>query len=108
MDKLKRTYSLNTVKQLIRQGDIITPNIAVIQSANHIGFSIEEAYQVVLALERKDFFKSTTEWYNHKVWHDVYNKKVKEVPLYIKFKVTALSNKFLLQSFKKDERGNHV
>ena len=107
MDKSKRTYSLQTIKGLIGRGDIIPPKITVIQSANDIGFSIEEAYQVILTLERKDFDKSTTEWYNHKVWHDVYKKKARNVPLYIKFKVAAPSNKFLLQSFKKDE-GYHV
>lgn len=104
MDKPKRSYSLQTVKDLIRQGNIIPPKIEVIQSANAIGFSILETYLSILSLEPKDFYKSVSEYEDHTVWQDVYKKKIGNVPIYIKFKIVETKNKFLLQSFKKDEQ----
>ena len=104
MDKRKPTYSLNKVKELIKQQKIIDPNIKVVQSANAIGFSIEEAYTAILDLETKDLYKSTTEHYDYTVWQDVYTKKIGGLPVYIKFKIVGGSDKFLLQSFKEDQK----
>jgi len=52
-------------------------------------------------LEKKDFHKSVTEIYNSQVWQDVYKKKIKGMPIYIKFKI--VNDEFLLLSFKLDE-----
>ena len=100
MDKLKPTYILSNVKKLIEKGSII-PNVKIIRFANDIGFSETEVYDEILKLERNNFYKSTTELFNHKIWQDVYKKKIKDLPIYIKFQV--VNNQFLLRSFKIDK-----
>ncbi len=103
MELFKPRYLLEKVKTLIKKNAVTSPSIKVFQSAGEIGFSIEEAYQEILNLEQKDFCKSITEYYNHRVWQDVYKKIIKGVPIYIKFKIVTNENRFLLSSFKKDE-----
>ena len=104
VEAFKPRYPLRTIKALIKKKAVISPNIKVLQSATEIGFSIEEAYEEILNLERKDFRKSITEYFNHRVWQDVYKKRIKDVPVYIKFKIVKRDNCFLLLSFKKDEQ----
>jgi len=102
-DKLKRTYPLPDVKKLIEKDQIVDPSIGVRGSANEMGFSVHEACQEILKLESGHFYKSTTENLNHKVWQDVYKKKIKGSPVYIKFKLIDNLTQFLLTSFKPDE-----
>ena len=100
-DKLKRTYALPDVKELIEKDEIVPPGTGVIKDANKMGFSVYEAHQEILNLEPSDFYKSMTENYNHRVWQDVYKKKIKGISVYIKFKI--FEDQFLLTSFKPDE-----
>ena len=102
MEKSKQSYILKDVKESIKQGKIITPNIKVIASANEIGFSETEAYDEILKLVHNSFYKSMTENYNHKVWQDVYKAKIRNLPIYIKFQI--IDGKFLLRSFKPNEQ----
>ena len=100
MDKRKPSYSLPNVKEIIKKGKTI-PNLRIIQSANNIGFSETEVYNEILKLNSTDFYKSVTEYYNHKIWQDVYKKKIKGLLIYIKFQIVG--DNFLLRSFKIDE-----
>lgn len=72
------------------------------QSAQQIGFSIQQAYDEILKLESKDFYKSETEYYNNKVWFDYYKKNISGINVYIKFKLVKNGKMFLLSSFKED------
>lgn len=101
LEKLKPTYILKDVKELIRKGKVI-PNLQLIESANALGFSETEIYDAVSQLEWNDFCKSMTENFNHKVWQDVYKKSIKDKPMYIKFQI--VEDQFLLRSFKIDEQ----
>jgi len=98
LEKRKPHYLLTDVKELIKQRKIISPNIKVIESANEIGFSETEAYDVILKLEPNNCYKSMTEYHNNKVWQDVYKTKIGELPIYIKFQI--IGDKFLLRAFK--------
>lgn len=100
-EKRKPTYLLKEVKKLIKGEKTVDPPLTVKESTNNMGLTIFEAYQEILQLEYKDLYKSVTETYNYKVWQDVYKKKIKETPAYIKFKI--VSGEFLLLSFKPDE-----
>lgn len=102
MEKRKPSYVLANVKELIKQGKIIPPDIKVIESANEIGFSETEVYDEILKLEPNNCYKSTTEYFNHKVWQDVYKAKIRDLPIYIKFQI--IDDKFLLRSFKVNEQ----
>ncbi len=103
MDKLKPEYPLEQIKSLIAGGQCKLTGKSI-RSAHSLGFSETEAKDVVLDLERKDFYKSTNEFNNYKVWQDVYKKKVGNVNLYIKLKVAEIGNLMvLIMSFKKDD-----
>lgn len=99
--KKKRCYDLRKVKTLIAEGKVLPPNLRVIQNASDVGISLEEAYQEIEKLEAKDYSHSMTEYHDHTVWLDVYNKNVGGQDLYIKFKLVQ-GKRFLLSSFKKD------
>lgn len=99
MDLKRPSHSLKTVKELVEKGKI-TPNLHVTKSAHKLGFSETEVYDEILKLERHNFCKSTNEYYNHKVWLDVYKKTIRDIPIYIKFKL--VNDSFLLSSFKVD------
>lgn len=100
MDLLKPKYILKAVKALLEKGEIIPPNISVIQDALDLGFTETDAYDQIRKLEWHNFCKTTNENYNHNVWQDVYKKTINNVPVYIKFKL--FKGCFLLTSFKKD------
>ncbi len=100
MDKLTPSYSLEKIKKLIKKNEVI-PNTRIIREANDLRFSETEVYDAILNLEKENFYKSTTENFNSRIWQDVYKKVINKVPVYIKFQVTE--GEFLLRSFKKDE-----
>ena len=102
MDKRKKTYSLDDVRNLIKNNSCKLTGRAT-KTSHSLGFSRTEAKEVIYNLENKDFFKATTENKNHKVWQDVYKKQHKGKHLYIKFKITTIEDQTLLVlSFKKD------
>jgi len=99
-DKLRPTYLIKEIKQLIRDDKIIDPPIKVKTTTNAMCLTIFEAYLEILDLEPRDYYKSMPDYFNNKVWWDVYKKKVKGMTVYIKFKITK--DRFLLTSFKPD------
>ena len=100
-EKRTRSYHLPKVKELIEKNQIIYPSPNVRQHAMDMVFSVYEAHQEILKLEQSHFDKSMTDYYNNKVWWDVYKKKIKGISVYIKFKV--VEDQFLLTSFKPDK-----
>lgn len=103
MEKLRPTYLLNDVKRLIREERCILTNTAI-QSAHSLGFSGTEAKEFVFDLEPKDFIKSMTDNYNHKLWQDVYIKGYETIAIYIKLKIVKNAGQnLLILSFKEDE-----
>lgn len=102
MEKLKPTYQLDDVKRLIREKRC-NLTFKAKRSAHSLGLSETEAKEFILTLETKDFFKSITEYFNHKVWQDVYKKTHREINLYIKLKISEHKGQYLLiLSFKPD------
>ena len=102
MNKLKPSYDLGDIKRLISKKIIEQPSWRVLESLQKIGLTLEQAYGEILNLERANFYKSTDEFHNSKVWYDVYKKRIGNTPVYIKFKLVSDTSKFLLSSFKKD------
>ncbi len=94
---------LEDVGRLIDSGQWLLP-LGAKKSADTLGFSETEAIDIVCTLERKDFYKSTTENYNNKIWQDVYKKKVDDLRLYIKLKISVIDDQELVvTSFKLDD-----
>lgn len=103
MRKSRPHYPLNEVKRLIDSGQCKFVQTAK-QTAHSLGYSESESRDVVATLEMKDFTKSETEFYNNSVWQDYYSKRVSEVDLFIKLKITHIEEQVVLVlSFKRDE-----
>lgn len=72
-------------------------NSALIGAAQ-LGFDSRQAiFDVILALEPADFYKSMTSYDDHTRWHEVYRPVFKGQQLYMKFIVTE---GVLIVSFK--------
>ena len=79
MEKYKPSYILKEIKDVIRKGKNVPPNLNVVRDINDLGLSETEAYDIILELEVSEFHKSMTEYFNHKVWQDVYKKKIEKL-----------------------------
>ena len=103
MDKSKPTYRLEDIRRLICEG-ACRLTITARKTATSIGFSETEVQDTVLSLETNNFYKSVTEYRNHRVWQDVYKKTVGDLKLYIKLKIVNIRGQLLvIMSFKEDE-----
>lgn len=100
MDKAKPTYLLKDVKGLVTEECYLLTQKSR-KDAHALGFSKTEVGEVLISLESKDFYKSTTEYYDHAVWQDVYKAKGREIQLYIKFKITSNRENLVVTSFKR-------
>lgn len=100
MEKSKRHYDLNRVKDQIRAGNVEIKKGAL-AGAKAMGFKNEAAMlDVVLALNGTDFDKSMTTHQDSKVWQDVYKPETDKGRVYVK--ITMLES-VLIISFKKEE-----
>ena len=88
---------LHLVKALVLAGQART-TITALNDAAAMGFSSrKEMFDVVLALETKDFYKSMTAYDDHTCWHEVYRPVWKGRRIYMKF---IVQNGVLIVSFK--------
>ncbi|SFR07091.1 MULTISPECIES: type II toxin-antitoxin system MqsR family toxin [unclassified Enterobacter] len=88
---------LNVVKALVREGKART-TVTALNDAAALGFcSRKEMFDVVLALETRDFFKSMTAYDDHTCWHEVYRPVYRGQRIYMKF---IVQDGVLIVSFK--------
>ncbi len=104
MDKSKPTYVLKDVRTLIKQEKYLLTNTSR-RTAHALGLTRTQIGEVISGLDSKDFYKSTTEFYEHTVWQDVYKPTVRENVLYIKFKITKSGKTLVITSFKEEIEG---
>ncbi|MCP4112433.1 MAG: type II toxin-antitoxin system MqsR family toxin [Desulfobacteraceae bacterium] len=104
MDKLKPAYLLDDIKKLIKD-DRYLLTVTAQKTAYSVGYTSEMVADVILNLERNDFYKSTNEFNNPKAWQDVYKTRVENyLDVYIKLKITEINRQTLLiLSFKENE-----
>lgn len=97
MEKRMPHTRLHIVKTMIRAGLTAITHSALIGAAR-MGFcSRQEIFDVILALEPADFYKSMTAHHDHTCWHDVYRTVYNGQQIYMKFIVT---DGVLVVSFK--------
>lgn len=101
MDKSKPTYILKNVQDLVKKGQYVLTKASE-HDAHHLGFSKDDVGDVILRLTPREFYKSTTEFYAHTIWQDVYKTIRKQIHLYIKFKVTTDETTLIITSFKQE------
>ncbi|MBB3322070.1 type II toxin-antitoxin system MqsR family toxin [Atlantibacter sp. RC6] len=97
MEKKTPHTRLHIVKTMVRAGLAAVTNTALIGAAQ-MGFSSkQEIFNVILALEPADFYKSMTAYHDSTCWHEVYRPFYKGQQIYMKFIVT---DGVLIVSFK--------
>jgi motility quorum-sensing regulator/GCU-specific mRNA interferase toxin len=104
MDKSKPAYLLKDVRKLIREENYLLTKVSR-STAHALGFSRTEAGDLISSLTPKDFYKSTTEFYEHTVWQDVYKTSAEGNALYIKFKIAGNGKLLVITSFKEETEG---
>ena len=100
MDKRKPTYLRKDVKNLISNNNFILTKRSL-GDAHSLGFSLAGVGDVISNLTSDDFYKTTDSYNNSSVWQDVYKTEVRNIALYIKFKVTSDGQKLVVTSFKR-------
>ncbi len=86
MEKKIAHYDLKKIKELIKNDKYKITNSARISYIG-LGLCDEEALDIVLNLNTKEFYKSMTSYLNNKIWQDVYRKDTKNLKLYIKLQI---------------------
>ena len=94
MEKFTPTYNLEEFKK----SDFKITKTAQ-NSAEKLGFTLNDIDKVIATMERKHFYKSMTSYANHRIWQDVYHVPCGNLILYVKFTQNIISE-FTLLSFK--------
>ena len=105
MEKRKPHYVLSVLKELFRKGEktrAIT-NTALKGAASEGYMTVDDIGEVIEKLCSEHFYKSMTEYHNHKVWQDVYRYQDGEKALYIKLQLSFDGKRAILIQMKRDE-----
>lgn len=97
MEKKTPHTRLHIVKTMVRAGLAAVTNTVLIGAAQMGLSSKQEIFNVILALEPADFYKSMTAYHDSTCWHEVYRPFYKGQQIYMKFIVT---DGVLIVSFK--------
>ncbi len=106
MDKPTPTYDLDYIKTLVAENQR-DAGLSVRRDIDALNISFEQMFEIIYNLDNSSFYKSTNEYYNTKVWQDVYKTKTERFELYIKLKIANASGQefVLVTSFKIDTGG---
>jgi len=88
MEKKKAHYSLQSIKNLISEGQYFITRTARVDYIN-LGLDDDEVIEIIMSLINQDLYKSMTSYNNNKVWQDVYYKNIDNLELYIKLQITS-------------------
>jgi len=90
------TYSLESIKTLIREGSSRITRTALLDASIH-DLTEVDIKNAVLLLNPNDFYKSMRSEKNELIWQDVYHKIYRDITWYIK---VQLVEKAIIISFK--------
>lgn len=62
----------------------MTMTRTALSGAADMGMTRQDMENVIRALTRKDFYKSTTTFHDHRIWMDVYHGRAEDYEIYIK------------------------
>ena len=96
MEKLIPHVPLARVLELAAAGRV-RATMTAFRDADRLGLGRPEMIDIILQLEKVDFYKSMTTYGDHTIWQDVYRPISNVGPLYIKLTV---ADDVLIISFK--------
>ncbi|MYG10957.1 MAG: type II toxin-antitoxin system MqsR family toxin, partial [Rhodobacteraceae bacterium] len=94
----KPSYNLASIRDNV--SDLIFTKTAL-HGASEMGMTRSDMENVIENLTNRNFYKSMTTNYNHKIWMDVYHGQTDEFEIYIKF--VKSSEEFVCTSFKEKQ-----
>lgn len=98
-DKRKPTYDLTSIQRSTAK---MAMTRTALSGAADMGMTRQDMEDVIRALTRKDFYKSTTTFHDHRIWMDVYHGRTEDYEIYIKFVQDAVTE-FSCTSFKEKD-----
>lgn len=81
----------------------MTMTRAALSGAADMGMTRRDMEDAIRALTRRDFYKSTTTFHDHRIWMDVYHGRTEDYEIYIKFVQDAVTE-FSCTSFKEKDQ----
>jgi motility quorum-sensing regulator/GCU-specific mRNA interferase toxin len=96
MEKSTPHCKLSIVHSLVQAGKV-RATVSALAGGAALGFDFDGIVGVVMALTRKDFYKSMTTHADHRVWQDVYRPITPVGEVYLKLTVI---DEVLIVSFK--------
>jgi motility quorum-sensing regulator/GCU-specific mRNA interferase toxin len=81
----------------------MTMTRAALSGAADMGMTRRDMEDAIRALTRRDFYKSTTTFGDHRIWMDVYHGRTEDYEIYIKFVQDAVTE-FSCTSFKEKDQ----
>jgi len=85
MEKRTPHYNLSKVQQTVTDPESQPFTITALRGGLELGLMEQDMRQVVLALSRRDFYKTMTTHKDHQVWQDVYHGMTRDgILVYIK------------------------
>ena len=93
----KPTYDLLAIQAAANSTMVFTGS-ALLGGAG-MGMTRGDMVSTILALSRRDFYKSTTTHQDHRIWMDAYHGRAQGYEIYIKF-VQDVVAEFTCTSFK--------
>jgi motility quorum-sensing regulator/GCU-specific mRNA interferase toxin len=91
MEKRTPHYSLTDIQTIVVTTTSRPFTATALRGGLELGLSEPEMRRVVIALSRRDFYKSMTTYANHKEWQDVYHGMTEDgITVYIK--ITAFTD----------------
>ena len=102
MEKRTPHHQLSLVKELLRTHRVKSI-LSALRGAATLGLSFTEMCDVVAQLTTKHFYKSMTNYADHRIWQDVYKVTIQDLDsVYLKLSVEN-ANLLIIVSFKSDE-----
>lgn len=99
MEKRNSHYNLSEIQAVVASPTSRPFTATALRGGLELGLSEPEMRQVVLALSRREFYKSMTTHADHKEWQDVYHGVTEdEIEVYIK--ITAYTDRPPVIQFK--------
>lgn len=87
MEKKKRHYPLDRIKQLVNEGSWTITSTALKNAWQDFGWLKKDIQETLMGLENDVFYKSMTSYQDSAYWQDVYRRMCGKVVAYIKISI---------------------
>jgi len=96
MEKRSPHYALTAMQAQVAVEGIRAFTVTALNGGRAMGLTDDDMLDVIAGLTRRDFYKSMTTYYDHRIWQDVYHGRCPDGALaYIK--LTQVADRIVIQ-----------